>query len=362
MRSALLLALLIPGCIDNEGERASGGTTPPGGSDPGPTTPPTSNCPTGETCSDLTPNGLDFNGAQPVFAGLPNGWFSNVNHQIASGGTDAITLDVLGTNGAADVQFPYSAVSSDTSILSVVGSTGPVVSLLAHGGTTYLRILDPNTNELFDREAYASSSLATLLPVPTLEFATTANLLDTTASTFVFATGEQTIGVALLNAQTPAARLIDTSQTLTLDGADQTAWDQLHIPDATVGHHAIAVATAGATQMLDIEVVDHADAIEGFTVYGSIACFAATAHGAFISGIPWTFTVDGVVVPGEDAFSPNCVTSNASTFTVTASAGGQSTTYTTVASTSPVRRPSKRTPGERATRQATIDASRAARN
>ncbi|HEY1815610.1 MAG TPA: hypothetical protein VGG74_24850 [Kofleriaceae bacterium] len=55
------------------------------------------------------------------------------------------------------------------------------------------------------------------------------------------------------------------------------------------------------------------------------ACFAAlTSSPAFIVGLEWSFTVDGVVAPASDDYT-NCVAipSDGAAHTITALAGGQ---------------------------------------
>ena len=90
----------------------------------------------------------------------------------------------------------------------------------------------------------------------------------------------------------------------------------------------------------NMEVTNTADEVLSLYAEDSFACF-----GAFISGLTWTFTINGTQVPGDTTFGHNCVSSGASgTFTVTASAGGKSLTVTTT--------PSNQKPGEVALRLA----------
>ena len=82
---------------------------------------------------------------------------------------------------------------------------------------------------------------------------------------------------------------------------------------------------------MDVEVTASADAITPLVTTSGIACFGAFAHGAFISGIPWTYQIDGQVVPSNNGgLGPNCIINTTSgSFTVTATAGGKSVTVTT---------------------------------
>jgi hypothetical protein len=145
----------------------------------------------------------------------------------------------------------------------------------------------------------------------------------------------------------------ETCSPLTPNGLTQTDFDRLHVPAGTVGHHTVAVAAGGAAHSVDVEFVDHADTLQALEAAGTLACFGAYAHGAFIAGLTWTFTVNGAAVPGDaTVFGPNCVWNPSTTggpFTVTATAGGKSLTVTTTPAQAAYARPD-RTPelGERA--------------
>ncbi len=66
-------------------------------------------------------------------------------------------------------------------------------------------------------------------------------------------------------------------------------------------------------------IIDHADAIEQLAP-GAAACFAATHDGYTITGLSWTFEVDGHAQPSEG--SRNCIDILDDTKTVTAHADG----------------------------------------
>jgi hypothetical protein len=322
-----VVAALMAGCaLDDRGDRGDDGitVTPPG--DPPPSN---GNCPTGETCSDQTPNGLSFVGAQPVFLPFPNGVITNINHQIAVGGTDVIDIQAAGK----DFALPFTAVSQYDTDLHISNTTGAKVSLTAaQASTTYLRILDPS-GELYDREAYASNSISELLAVPSTEQVTASGGgTGSAATSFVFATGTHTIGIALLDAGYPQHRLIDTSLTLAATGSTQARWDAIKLVAPTAGHYAVAATSGGSTRMVDVEVVDKVDAITTLSSQGAIACFAATVHGSFVANLAWKYTVNGIDVAPYNDLSPNCVADIFANpgFTVTATAGGQSVTITTM--------------------------------
>ncbi len=327
MRFLLLVVVAMPACaLDDRGDRGDDGVTVTWPSDPPPSN---GNCPTGEMCSSQTPNGLSFVGAQPIFLPFPNGLVTNINHQIAAGGTDVVDLQLAGK----DFALPFQALPDYASILAVTGVTGANVSLRAvQPGTAYLRVVD-SAGLLYDREDYAIGNLTTIVPVPVGE-QVTAPGNGQNASSYVFAAGKRTIGIALLDGPGIGAhRLIDTSLSLSLAGATQPRWDELAIPSAVAGHYSVGVSVGGtgAPQLVDVEVVDKAEAITPIPVSGAVVCFAATVHGAFVAGLAWKYTVGGIDVQPYNDLGPNCVADIFAnpTFTVTAQAGGQALTYTT---------------------------------
>ena len=329
MRTSLVvaMAMAMPACaLDDRGDRGDDGVTVTYPGDPPPST---GNCPTGETCSTATPNGLSFVGAQPVFLNYPNGLITNINHQLAVGGHDVIDLQLAGK----DLALPFTPASASQSVMAIEGTTASQVTIRSiQAGTAYLRVLDP-AGALYDRENYASADVGQLLPVPVIETITAIGGGAAHADAFVFATGTRTIGIALLDAPNPTQhRLIDTSLVLAADGGTQTRWDAIQLANATAGHHAITASIGGTNpRSVDVELVDHADAITAIQSSGAVACFAATAHGAFISGLAWHFTIGGIDIGSFDTLGPNCVADIFAnpTFTVTASAGGKTITITT---------------------------------
>src|SRR4029079_17946260 len=123
---------------------------------------------------------------------------------------------------------------------------GPRVTLRGLAGTAYLRIVDPATQQLYDRAAYASSPFARAVPVGIEEWITSTNWLDDTATAFAFAPGHRRVGIAYLNASVPPNRLVDTSATLTLDGATQLDWNRLELANASVGTHTVEITVGDA--------------------------------------------------------------------------------------------------------------------
>ncbi|MEO8705798.1 MAG: hypothetical protein ABI867_37555 [Kofleriaceae bacterium] len=331
--------LATPACFDLEWDDNAGA-----GGGPGPVFPPgggggegggTGGTPTpgeevgvcGEVdCSPLTPNGLRFAGAVPVANEFPNGLFADVRNHIATNGLDEILLGMGNTEEL--LTLPYELDSQTPTALEVVNSDGAHVTLRGLGGNSQLRVVDPETGLLYDRSLYVSSELSTAVAVGFAELFTTPSILDA-AQAYAFAPGHRRIGIAYLNASSERNRLVDTAATITLAGATQTAWDQIDIPNATVGHHTATVHVGDKDATVDIEVTNTADSIETLLAQDHLACFGAyTPSGAFISGIAWTFKVAGQVVPPSGGLGSNCM-SYEQPVIVTVTAGGKTIVATT---------------------------------
>ncbi len=311
----VLAIIALGGCFDFTGDGA--GETVPVTSGVG-------DCPGGSTCSPRTPDGLAFEGEAPVLALFPPNADTEHDH-IVTGGDDVIQLF------ENDEPFPlaFDAEVDNPAALAIQSSGASSVTLVGGIGTTELDIVDPDTGLLFDRAAYASSPLASAAAIPTYVVVSAPDLWSATASAFAFWPGDLDVAIALLDAD-GANRLVDTSIVLTLAGATQRDWQTLAVPGATAGTYAVGVASAGGGMTTaQILVVDHADDLVALVTSGGFACFAAETGGAFVVGIPWTYTIAGAAVSGDDnGLGPNCVFSPAGDqpFTVTASAGGQSIT------------------------------------
>jgi hypothetical protein len=313
MRLVLAIALCA-GCFDVTGDGAGDQVSAGSG---------TGDCPGGGTCSPQTPHGLTFAGVQLAFGAFPPG--ADTEHaNIATGGTDLIVLE----EDDAPFSRPFAAAVDDPAALTIAATSGSTVTLVGGTGTTELEITDPATGLLYDRYAYASSRLVTAAAVPEDVLVSAPDWLTTTAPTFAFWPGDLEVTIALENVG-GSNRLVDTSLVLALAGATQLDWQTLSIPGATPGTYAIAATSAGGDgTAAPLVVVDHADAITPLITTGGLACFEAATGGAFVVGIPWTFTIAGAPAPSAGPSFENCVSPplGEPNFTVTASAGGQSLT------------------------------------
>lgn len=295
----------------------------------------TGECPAGEVCSSATPRGLHFIGT-PIADDIITGGGPAAT---AIGGTQDISLEYDRGNGfLAPLALPYDADDDGGLGVSVVGHTGAVVTVKGvRSRSNYLRIIHPQTAELYDRYSVTGAALKEMKIIGT-EFE--APPLDPAG--LVFATGDQTIGVALMGdvqrgSGASTERLVDTSMVLDLPGSIRATWDSVRLPNAQVGVHSLVV-TAGdrPAATLPIEVVAGADALSLTGGPPTVApnssvlvCFQATNAGRYIYGLTWTFQANGVTrTYGKTDLLRNCVSVSSQgvasgTLPVTASAGGR---------------------------------------
>ena len=353
MRLASFIAplVLLPLTACTGGERASSGA-----------------CPAGEVCSPLTPNGLHFLGNELGDSPLSN---DIAPAATAIGGTQDIALEYdPGPGGLIPLDLPFRADDDGGAGVTVVATAGPVVTVQGAGSrTSYLRITDPDTDELFDRYQLAGAAIAAIELT-----GTEGEVVSTTRPELAWATGAQTFGIALtgdvqVGGSPDRQRLIDSSMEVTLDGATRTSWDTLRLPNAAPGTYQLGV-TAGDRPALDLTltVVAGAEALElvgaapTVPLGGSASlCVTAVAGGRTVLGLSWRFDVDGVVTTqGADAIRRNCIVVDAGArvggamIPVTAQAGGRELTVTLEVAASSARRLEaapllRSTAGERAT-------------
>jgi hypothetical protein len=301
----------------------------------------TGECPAGETCSDLTPTGLQFVGNALVDDILISG-----PRATAIGGTQVVALQYKRSDGVTvALDLPFTADDDGGLGVQVSAQSGSQVTILGAGSrSNYLRILDQD-GLLMDRKELTGAALDRVELTPT-DFESVPN-----GTLLAFAPGKRKVGVALYgdvqHSNGPRSeRIVDTGMEISLAGATKIAWDTLELDNASIGRSYLSV-TAGDKPALEMDfvVVDHADAVTtiepaptSIMVNGSQSvCFAATMADTtgprYIVGLTWTFNIDGVTkTQGDGVPSRNCIsvstTKTSGTVAVQASAGGQSTTLT----------------------------------
>jgi hypothetical protein len=315
MKSLILASILVvPACFG--GERAA-----------------TGECPAGETCSDLTPRGLQFIGAS-----LSDDSNLSGPSPTAIGGTQDIQLQYDPTVDLFQpLDLSYTADDDGGNGVKVDHTAGAVVSVRGMGSrTNYLRISDASTGELFDRKELTGAAIDSVSIVPNTSEQVPSGL------DVAFAAGDVKLGVALLGAVQEGSgpqeeRLVDQSMQLVLAGSTQRAWDALEMSSAATGTYGLTV-TAGnrPAANVDVIVVDHLDSLvaddSNETTLApnesSLVCFDGLAGGRYVAGLTWHFLINNV---DQATGSGNCVGVSALTtgpITVVGSADGISATTT----------------------------------
>jgi hypothetical protein len=282
-------------------------------------------CPRGEVCSDDTPRGLHFNGAElgDVFLDL------DAPHPTLAGGTQDLRLSYdPGTGISRSLDRPYVADDEGGAGFAVERTRGPVVTLRGVADRThYLRITDPD-GALYDRKELQGAKLASI------QIVSSSPEVVEPGDAVVYAPGTQRLTVALFGKVQGGSttRVVDESMTIALAGATRTAWDSVRISGLPVGRHAMTVRAGDRPEAtFDVEVVAGADSIvahEPLTpleaTTGSVICFSARAAERHVLGLTWTFQADNGTA--QAWLVNNCafiVPEREGTLTLTARAGGQ---------------------------------------
>jgi hypothetical protein len=268
-------------------------------------------------CSDTVetpPTALVVTGAEIVADYYPGGIFPPAP-LLASGGIEPITI----TDGQSPLD-PSQLYIGPPGILAFDDGTMRGITR----GSGYVERMYEGEPTAVDDLGVAAFDYAVAVPVND-DF-----LFALPNPTFAWITGSVDVGIALFDDRNE--RLIDTS--LLIEGAAQPRWDEIIVHDAGAGHYGVAIETGeGKTDTVDVEVVDHVASIvlaNSGDFAGADACFTALADdGAFIAGLHWSFTVNGVPVQGKTTCVPLYGDLGA-TFTVTASAGGVTATAITI--------------------------------
>ena len=284
-------------------------------------------CPTGETCSAATPNGLRFYGP-----GL-GGTLDSAPHPTVIGGMQTIRFE--DHRGAARLLPEHTATSDTPSVLEIVSSGNGEARVRGRSdGSARLRIADQN-NQLLDRIALDSRQLARVDSAPPL--------LITDARPLAYAPGTQRVHAALFSSANE--RLVDESLTFGASAARYSVtagtWDTIDI-EMPATDVTVAVATGAGPFTLTLRAAGPIDDIalndlwlaeadrSPLTVSpGGALCFDPLSRGATIIGstaVP-IFRVDGVQITTE-SFCVALPPVLGATTTVEVSIGGVTRTFT----------------------------------
>jgi hypothetical protein len=220
-------------------------------------------CPTGETCSKVTPNGLEFEG--PTFA--DSGWFPNEYVQpVAVGGRETITLKDPVT-GAIPHWSQVDASMPDGYFETTMVGTAAVRVQGLKPANAWLRIVDPSTSELYDRVSITSYDIASIEVRP-VEYRYPEGVSGKHPLRFVVGNTMRVMTV-LWGA---TERLVDENLGMTSlpKEAFTTAyerWDAVEIRAETLGTGSVSVTTgSGRTESVSLESVENLDEIRATAV------------------------------------------------------------------------------------------------
>ena len=260
-------------------------------------------CPSGETCSPDTPNGLFFRGAS-----LFDDIFGGDLRATAEGGTQGFFVhrNSSGTQAFA----PFDAEASAP--LEITEAAPPRVTLRGNvEGSGFLRILDPETGALHDRIELAVAPIGSARFVgggmpfldPEAEHLDLALLKD--AGVF--------LGLMLRDAN--GMRLVDESTSITITGdakddADTSTWDQRFVTVGASGTVSASVVTGdGKPFEVMMPIVDKLDDIVAVKSLlslditqpipvgsGHIVCFRGLFGGRVVAGLSeWKMSGEGPI-------------------------------------------------------------------
>jgi hypothetical protein len=286
-------------------------------------------CPSGEVCSPNEARGLYFLGSP-----FSDDWLGLLTgiHDVAAGGTQ--TIQVLNAD-QHPLSYPFEAALQGGPFALAELAPPDVTLACSAEGSTWLRIIDRSNGFLLDKVEVSAQPVATAVagPLP-VEIP-----VEDTAS-WALLVGSAEVYVALHDGWD--RRLSDESLVLAAvdDGVTagaQVAWDAIALTRATAGTAQVA-ATAGDGRLRTIEV-SFVEQVERVTAelgagdpvavgQSAFFCFAARSGDAQVHGAKWSFAVTGPLGSPEP-FLTNCASVNGlatGPATLTATAGGQSTT------------------------------------
>ncbi|HEY4057413.1 MAG TPA: hypothetical protein VGM39_12435 [Kofleriaceae bacterium] len=281
----------------------------------------TGDCPSGETCSDETPNGLHFRG--PVIA---EGFFDGGEvKRTAIGGTQDVQIVTETDDGTQSPFLLPHAIRTNNGKTKITSASANAFTLrAAASGTTMVSVVDPSTGDLFDRIEVMSSSIAVAETLPTLN--TVLGGADSSSPYDLYAPGAT--GYIRLS-DTNDISLVDTSARISGAGITQTNWDQFTVGDLPVGPHTLTV-TAGvdtvASVVFEVASPDSIRSSSSSTLSrgeASFACFSARrgivpVHAHFDSISSNAATVE----PSQYEGCVNITATQVGTITVHVSAAG----------------------------------------
>lgn len=288
-------------------------------------------CPAGETCSPDTPQGLYFSGAS-VFD-----QFSGGPRTTAVGGVQRI--GVLRSSDLEDY-FEGSFDAEATDVFEIADLSPPEATVRAASeGYGYLRILEPGTDNLYDRVQLDSAAVELVEMTPTGKYWVDPDVPADGWS--LLAGADVLLGVRLRGANLDDP-LVDESMIIEVKsgaaaGVESAVWDVVGVlPDAsgevtlqaTLGDGTSHVQSFPITEKVDeivriTSVLDQGEAPILAPNGQAVFCFRAMDGAFAVAGVSWTFSAaEDVKVEPFDSCAIVTAT-ELGPHTLTVQAGGQ---------------------------------------
>ena len=288
-------------------------------------------CPDDEVCSSKTPEGLYFRSY-----GYANRLLDDGPEITAIGGTQTVDL-----YSKALISLPLSfnfGVDAGTSVAATVKGPHLITLTGVKLGSNYVRITDPDDGTLFDRISVGAAAIDRI---------TVSGAQEPTTDPVIAFTAQSKLAIELFDKDD--RHLIDEAAMITGPAITRSnQWDTAtFVESVPPGNQAITVAAGGKpAATLEVRVVARAEQVAAiappnqlYANESAIVCFRASTGNARVVGLPWTFTINGVVA--TDTLTRNCTSvglAQPGTATVVATAGGVSTTLTIPVVLNPSRR------------------------
>ncbi|MDI1478526.1 hypothetical protein [Polyangium sp. y55x31] len=252
-------------------------------------------CPPGETCSDRTPEGLNFIGAHTV-----NDADTADLLPTAIGGTQTVTLYYAGSPNVPYVAG-FEARPVDSTIATLESqSLSELVLQGATEGKTLLRVVEPGTNALLDRVEIKTAAVARISVIPReLRYETV-----TPTQWAVLAGNPADLGVLLFDANN--VQVIDETLDVRAHGAEisRRTWDRREVTAPSEGSLTLMVRAGDHREPVEVQVVSSVKDItrkpqDSTEQPGPIEiqvgaaaetfCFLAKSDDKTVVGAPWGF-------------------------------------------------------------------------
>jgi len=277
-------------------------------------------CPPDEVCDPATEDGLHFVGAE---VGEDLFGTDDVKTLAVGGRQDVELFEVDADGHHVAFELPFTP-TLDARGLEIEATRGNVITLRGTArGDGFLRILSPDSGDLFDRVFVATNRIEAVRLNPSVMV-----LLQDGRDSTLYAPGAT--GFLSLRGE-GAGIVVDQGARISGTKITQRAWDRFEIGALAPGFHTLQV-TAGdrGPETIELEIahatsLDHLFDVEVSRAHPAIVCFTALSGDRPIQ-VAWQFEVEGgTLQPSRLQGCTNVHAGSGDAVTVRASADGLST-------------------------------------